>query len=370
MPDEWIGIVQTTIPKYMKGASDLTKRGRLLLATLNKKGRYEYNQSGTECRWQVKFSQPQMESYSGTGAIDFENHDAYRQLVMPWRGYILRDSISYKQELMNSGTQALVNLAGNKIGNLTQSARDNLNGEMFKSGDATGRTDCIHGLETFLTAGTTVVGDIAGKPDDSYGGFDTDVAAQGGSWSAALTTKPNASIATDWPYGSGESEYDFNSPKLTNWSSNAWGTGSVTWEANCWRSLVTTNGWLSLTGGPDGVPDLCPLASNLWDGLIRYMEVKQREIVPHKESTDLGFGNTVNVNGMSVYPEFDCPIDTFYQLNCSKITISCMTPELLWAKGPTEDIRSGGAKLFLVGFFGNAKYQPKFVGKGKNYAAS
>jgi hypothetical protein len=274
------------------------------------------------------------------------------------------------QHRLQAGVDELRHSGAGEPGREQDRQLDDLNGELFKDGSSAGRENCIHGLETFLTAGTTVVGDIAGKPDDSYGGYDTDVAGQGGSWSANLSTKPNASIATDWPYGQGDSEYDFNSPKLVNWSSNAFGTSAVTWSANCWRALMTLNGWLSLTGGPDGVPDLCPVASNLWQGFIEYLEVKQRELVPHKEATDLGFGNTLNMNGMGIYPEFDCPADTFYQLNCSKITISCMTPELLWAKGPTEDIRSGGAKLMLVGFFGNAKYQPKFVGKGKNYAAS
>ena len=368
--DEWVGIVQTTIPKFMKGASNLTKRKRLFLAMLNKKGRYEYNQSGTECRWQVKFRQPQMQSYNGSGAIDFTNTDAYRQLVMQWRGYYLQDSINYKQQLMNSRTQALVNLAGEKISNLTESARDNLNGELFKSGETSGRQDCLHGLETFLTAGTTVVADVAGKPAGTYGGYSCAVGAEGGAWSALMSTKPNASIGYDWPLGQGDSDYDWNSPKLCNWSSSGFGTSSNAWSANCWRALMRLQSWLNLTGGPDGECDLCPMGSNLWEGFVEFLETKQRELVPHKEATDLGFGNTLNMNGMAIYPEFDCPSDTFYELNCSKITISCMTPELLWMKGPTEDIRSGGSKLFLVGMFGNVKYVPKFVGKGYPYAAS
>ena len=58
MSDEWIGIINTTKPNYMKGASDLTIRKRLFLAMLRRKGKISYNHAGYENRWQLEFSQP------------------------------------------------------------------------------------------------------------------------------------------------------------------------------------------------------------------------------------------------------------------------------------------------------------------------
>jgi hypothetical protein len=69
--DEWVGIAHSTRAKYMKGASDLTLRQRLLLALLKKKGRIERNVSGSELKWQVEHSQPVVSSYADGGQIDF-----------------------------------------------------------------------------------------------------------------------------------------------------------------------------------------------------------------------------------------------------------------------------------------------------------
>ena len=74
MSDEWIGVINTTKPAYMKGASDMTIRRRLFLAMLKRKGRITFNNSGYEMRWQVEFSQPAMNQHGDGPMIDFTNH--------------------------------------------------------------------------------------------------------------------------------------------------------------------------------------------------------------------------------------------------------------------------------------------------------
>jgi hypothetical protein len=83
MSDEWIGVINTTKPQYMKGASDLTIRKRLFFSMLKKKGRITYNNSGYEFRWQVEFSQPTMHQHGDGSMIDFTNHQAFQQAVLP-----------------------------------------------------------------------------------------------------------------------------------------------------------------------------------------------------------------------------------------------------------------------------------------------
>lgn len=370
MPDEWVGLVNTTAPKYLKGASDETMRGRLMLAMLKKRSRFEYNQSGTEMRWDIEYSQPDVQAWGGSGAMSFENHNAHLQLQMPWRGYVAKDAMPKIDQLKNKGNEAIVNVFQTKMNRLTKAVKDNLGGEFFKDGSATGRENAIHGVETFTAAGTTVVADIMGKPDDSYGGYDTDLGVNGGSWSADLATSPNASVAKDWPLGRGDSEFDCLAPKLINWSSNNWGTSSVLWENNCWRAISFGIMVLRTTGGSDGKANYCPMDPNLFQGFKNFLETKQRELMPHKEATDLGFGEVLNMDGVAINPEFDCPANTFYLFNMSQITVSLLTPELLWMEGPDKDPRSGWGHLFGVGMFGNIKWRPKHVAKGKNYAAS
>ena len=369
---EWVGIAHSTKPKYMRGASDLTIRQRLLLAMLKKRGRFEMNQSGENCRWQVEYSQPPVEAYADGGVIDFANHDAFRTLACDWRGYITRDSLSKKQQAMNKGDEALINLFQTKANRLTKSLRDRFSGELYKDGEAAGRENNVHGLETFLGAGTVVTADRIAAPSDTYGltALSTVPGNHGGSWSATGTA-PNASMASDWPDGQGDSEYDFMSPKLINWSSNAWGTSSVLWEDNCWRVISQMITWLTMTGGQEGMPEICMLAPNLFQGYKNHEEAIRRINVPHKEAMDLGFqGNVLNQDGCAISADFDVAPNVGYGLVLSDITVSSLMPELFWMEGPDIDPRSAWSYLWGQGFYGNAKFKPKSVAKLKNYAAS
>lgn len=368
--DEWIGLVSATRAKYMKGASDMTLRKRLLLAMLKKRGRISYNCSGTELVWQLEFSQPPI-SQNGDGAvIDFSNHRAYRQVSVDWRGYVGTDTLTQKQNLMNRGEEQLVNLFQSKSNNLRKSIGDTFAGEIYKDGEATGRENSVHGLETFMGSGTCAATDRIAQPSDTYGlgQLSTQLGTYGGSWTSALTTKPNSTIATDWPDGSGTAEYDFNSPKLVNWSASNWGTGATTWEANAWRVVSQTITWLTTTGGEDGMPTLGAMSPDLFQGYKNAQEVKTRITVSHKESQDLGFGQTLNQDGVALYPDFDCPVGTGYFINVSQMMIHSLAPELFWMEGPDKDPRSNWSYLWGIGFWGNAEFKPKHFAKIAAYA--
>lgn len=371
MADEWVGIATTTKPKFMKGASDLTIRKRLILAMLRRKGRLEFNQSGQECRWQVEFSQPPVEAYMDGGIIDFSNHDAFRQLAYDWRGYITTDTLTKKQNAMNAGDEALIKLFQTKSNRLVKAMRNNISGELYGDGEAPGRENNLHGLETFLGSGTCTNADRIAAPSDTYGlsQLQTNLGVEGGTWSSVMATKPNASIGTDWPDGQGDSEYDFLAPKLINWSANSWGTGSQLWEANCWRVISQAITWLTMGGDEDGMPDICLLGANLFQGYKNHEEAIRRISIPHKASQDLGFGgNVLNQDGCAISADFDCPANTGYMLNLDQVTLSSLFPELFWMEGPDKDPRSAWSWLWGVGLFGNAKWQPKHVAKMFNYA--
>jgi len=369
MADEWIGIVNTTRPRYMKGASDLTLRSRLLLAMLRSKGRIERNASGDVCKWQVEFSQPVVNSHADGGQIDFSNHDAFRQLEIDWRGYVATDTLTKKQKAMNAGEEQLINLFQTKNNRLMKSLQNNFCGELYKNGSSSGRENNIHGLDTFLTAANTAATNRISSNNDSYGGLDTDQADQGGSWSSNLSTYPNATLAVDWPDGQGDSEYDYLSAKLVNWSASNWGTGSVLWEDNCWRVISQTITWLTVTGGKAGMPDICVLAPNLFQGYKNHEEATRRINIPHKAAQDLGFaGNVLNQDGVAISADFDCPANKGYMLNLDEVTISSIMPELFWGEGPDKDPRTMWSYLWGCGFYGNAKWNPRHVARLNNDA--
>jgi hypothetical protein len=272
---------------------------------------------------------------------------------------------------MNKGDEALINLFQTKSERLRKGLTNKFQGELYKDGQAAGRGSCVHGLETFMGAGTVASTDRVAQPSGTYGlgALSTKPGDLGGTWTSALSTYPNATLASDWPDGSGSSEYDATSPKLVNWSASNWGTGSTLWEDNCWRVISQAITWLTLTGGDDGMPDICALSANLFQGYKNHEEAIRRIIVPHKAANDLGFGNGVlNQDGCAIENDFDCPVNTGYMLNTSFISLTSLFDELFWMEGPDKDPRSGWSWLWGMGFFGNAKYQPKHTAKLYNYA--
>ena len=79
----------------------------------------------------------------------------------------------------------------------------------------------------------------------------------------------------------------------------------------------------------------------------------------------------------------DVPVDTGYILNLDHVNLSSLMPQLFWSIDGFDNNVSSAAMnylkgldvrtlsyLMVAGFFGQAKYKPKCVGKLKNFAAS
>lgn len=367
---EWTGVISATAPKYIKGATDQTIRKRLVLALLREYGMIKMNESSYQYTWQMEYSQPAVRQYGDAGDQTFSAHDALKQATLDWRGYTVTDRMTKKQELMNKGIHALVNLYDSKIKRMTKSITDKFGGEIYIDGNASGNENRLHGLESFLADdGNTAAGDRLAKPSDTYAGLSTVPGTYGGNWTSALGTGnyPNATLATDWPFGTGDTEYDFNSPKLVNWSSTAWNAGGTTFEETCERALRQTTIWLTTSGGTEGRPTCYILSSDLFGDFQNFQAARNRIMVPHKEAQDLGFADALNFDGTIIKYEYDCPPGTGYGLNLHEMELSSLDSTLFRPDGPEWDIESK-SWLFEVGFFGNMKFGPKHFAKLDNYA--
>lgn len=364
---EALSVVNVTARKYFAGAADLTIRKRLLLSLLAKYGRISFNEEGTDVYWNVEYSQPPVQSHGASGEYEFAEHDLYKQLTVDVRGYVATDKMDYKHTLMNKGPVAIVKRYERIMPGLKKSLEDNFHAELYIDGNASGNENRLHGMLSFLGQGTVAAGDVVAQPSDTYAGLTTTPATYGGNWTATLTTKPNATLATDWPSGNGDCEYDFIAPVLVNTSSTNWGTGSTAWEDNCGRILRRTTTWLTKNGGTDGRPTLYLLADDLFNSYQDYQEAKFRNIVPHPEGRDLGFPETLNQDGVMVKYEFDVPVSEGYGINIYQMSLASWDDVLFGTRGPYYDIKSD-AYLFKAGFFGNCRYQPKYFARLKAYA--
>lgn len=356
---EHIAVLTTTISQYAKGAEDNTIRRRILLAMLRKNGKITYGNSGTSLTWQVEFSQPQMRQLGDAGEITFAEHIAYKQCTLDWRGYVITDLLTEKQMLMNRGPEALVNLYKTKTDNMIKSFNAGINAQFYVDGNASGNENAIHGFGSCLGYSNAAAGNLIATPNDTYAGLSTNLGTYGGSWTAAGTA-PNATLAKDWPYGSGDSEYDFFAPKILNATSSAWGTGSTTWSDNCERVISRANLWLRATGGDGGAPIMFLFGTDMFAGIRDYYSAKQRIIVPFKEAEDLGFTDTFNIDGCGVGYDFDCPAASGYGLKIAEMELACMYDSLYAVEGPEKYMRTN-SYLTKLGFFGNMKLKPKHM---------
>jgi hypothetical protein len=363
---EWSEVVATTTPEYLKGASDLTIREHPVFATLEQKGKIFFNQSGTELRWTNKFGLPDVEAYTG-GAIGYEPSDKHRQLVIDWRGYRVSDMLSIKDQLMNRGAQAIIDRYSRVIPDMEQAMRDMFAMELYV--DGTTYTDRFCGLETFMQADTDncLVGDIIAPPSGTYGGWNCEPGTVAGAWSASLTTKPNAHLGTDWPDGTGDTEYGFNAPKLVNYGSTSWGTTYTTWAKNAERALRRTTLWLGVDVGKSNKPSMYLMTQRMYYDYLQEVSTLRKIDVPARRLIELGFDGVMQ-DGVELTYEYGVPEDTCYGLNLDKLEMHCMTGKLFESRGPEWDMRTA-CHLFLLFTFGNWKFvSPKFFAKLYPYA--
>lgn len=367
--DEWIGVLDITIPKYLREVSDLTIRNRYLLARTQRAGRLLTNQESTDLIWDVQYAEPPVQAYGDSGVVEYDPQNVWKQAGIDWRGYIATDKMTEKQKLMNKGSSAIVRRYERIIPNLMKSMRNKFGTEMYVDGYATGNENNICGFESFCGSGTTVVADIVAQPSDTYAQLSTALGVTG-TWSGDITVPPNAAVDTDWPDGSGDAEYDYWSPKLLNWSSTSWGTSSNTWENNCERVMTRAIQWLSLTAGMETPPNICVMSGPLFSGWKNALLAKRQVIIPHKESEDLGFGDTLQYEGLAVRSEYGVPANTAYIFPLKEMTILTPASELFYKHGPYFDPDSFSYK-FAVACFAQMRFSsPKFVAKLYNYASA
>lgn len=361
------------IPHFERVSSDLTKRERLLFAKMGADGRIKLNSASAEIRLPAHWKESTPVNFTAGSVMTYSPVDRLTHFVFNLATYGNTDMITHLEEALAKGPDALVDRAGEILTKLGEDLAKTLGADLYIDGYASGNEHKLLGLNSYSGTGTTVVGDIVAKPDDSYGGRDTDVGSYAGTWSTNLTGSaiPNASIATDWPWGKGSTQYDHNSPKLFNWSSTAWPSGAsnafINTAAYTIRAMITA---LSRLGGRADKPTLVIMSSKMFVDFKNLMDDAFRNLLPHEEARDLGFPTDVlNYDGLMVTSDYDCPDNELHMINTNKLEWHSAMPELIWSIPPAYE--SGNlSKNYIVGHYGQLVGWCKFQGKAKNYAAS
>lgn len=364
MANEGILAVQATAPKWLKGASDQTIRQRVLLSMLDSRGRLKFNVDGhTECNWLIQVRDPQIKQYGDSARQNFTEHNAYESLQIDVRGYIGTDRLSHWTNLLNRGKLAIVSHYDTKLENLVRAAKRRIAADIYADGYAAGNEQKLIGLGSFMKPDAAVAADdLVAVPAStaSYGGKSVQLGALGGTWSADMPVadRPSSVAANDWPLGSGSPEYDALTPKMLNASSTRWPSGTAGFKNNCTAIMRRARQWTRSLGGDGSEPMLHLLSNEFYTDFQDYMEAKERIMLPHKDTADYGFAQTLNFEGAAIASDYDVPPQKGYGINIDEALLFTLHNDLFESEGPVWSTEEQGW-LFVVRMAGNLRFNPK-----------
>lgn len=368
---EQVEVLESTTARYLKLESSATLRERRSLKRLEDGGRVQFNVTGSEFTWPVLRDEIHATTYGG-GDVHYAPHQLLTQASLTRKCYINTMAMHEFDRDMNSGKEQLVDIWTQHVTSTTEGLKNLIFEGLYA--DGTG-SDGWDGFETWGAVGTSANAPVAvdkiAMPYDTYGTLSTQPGAVGGTWTAALTTKPSSKIAYDWPEGSGDVLFDYWSPILANWSSTSWDSGASNgWASTCEYVLSQMLQWLTVMRGFSGPPDTVVMAPNMLNKLKSALRADRQYQVEISDKADFGLGPTVNYEGMTCFTEYGVPADSLYMYRTKDLDILCLKDQLITKKGPFFDENNFLLKLAVVAPSNLRIRTPRNFGKAKNYAAS
>jgi hypothetical protein len=366
---DWVGVANTTIRDYIREVENDVMRNRKLLALMQGRGRVTFNHSGTEMQWPILYKRATIVGYADEDTVTFPRRNRWKNAVLPYRGYSLGESLSKLDELKNKGTPAIVKMIETKVERMVEDFEENFGDELYVDGNATGNTRRIHGVESFLGAGTVSTYQPVAFPSDTYAGLSTALAAYGGSWGL----NPAGSL-TAWPVSKGSVEYDFYSPTLVDYSNSFWGSpasGETSWDSFCTKAMRYGIIRSMKSKSEKGRINMILLEGEMYRKFAQKVSEKERIMVMRKDGDSqtlvgLGFGDVINFEGCEVTWEYGMTLDTGYGFNVEQMELRSMQAQLFMSEGPFRNEESKTTR-WSVDMFGNLVFQPRYFVKFKNY---
>ena len=360
---EWSRVLNTTIHKYIRDREDNVMRNRKLLAMLKSRGRVTFNESGDLLDWKVRFKRSPMQGFADSDTLTFPRKDRHKTAQIDWRGYAATDSMTKRERLMNKNTEAIIKTYSEIATMLMDDMEDQFSDELYIDGNATGNTKRIHGLESFLGAGSPASAGYIAAPSDTYAGLTTGLGDYGGSWSV------NGSSQVEWPTGTGDAHYDFWSPTLVDYTDTAWAASTKTWPNTCREALRYAIVKSRKNKSKRGQVDVTFLENELYRQFEEKLEANERLVIQRGEEDGLyklGFKDVINFEGCDITSEYGVPSLTGYGLCMDACELRSLQGQLFVAEGPDVDISTQSSR-FSIDFYGNMRFNPRNFFKLKNY---
>lgn len=358
---DWARAIGTTIVNYLREEELTTFRKFKVFAALEASGNVVMNQAGLGLNWQVRYRNQPVTGNNGETPRVFARQNLWVDANLPYRGYQVTDSIYKREMLENRGQQALIDVAGKMASRLQESMEQHLSKEVWVDGNESGNELRFHGIESMMATDGTVkiddgtkraanAADMFGWPADNYAGINTGLGAVAGSQLEGV-----------WPNGVADPEYDFYSPIVVNYTSEAFkaatGKTTSTWADNC---VVATREGIHQAKRNDtreSQIDMVILDRRLYIDYMNTLDSKERAIVTRTNGLkSYGFNDVFEQDGVEISTEYAVPDNTGYGLSIANMELRCMEGSLMTAEGPfyNEDTQ---AYRYVVSVLANLKFK-------------
>jgi len=339
--------LNSTISKYLRKEEVNVLRRRKLTTALKARGRIVYNDSGTDLVWRVRYKRAPLVPYGIGQTNTFSQRNKRKTATLPWRSYIVTDSMTKGERLQNRGQEAIVKIYANIVKELVEDIADHFAEELYVDGNAAGNEQKIHGLESFFgTSGPASTGYI-GTPSDTYAGHSTALGSAGGSWTG------------NWPDGYGDAQYDWWSPLIVDYTDASWTASTDTWANNAEEAMRF--GIINCARN-DSQVDMVLLEKNLYRQFLDALSDRQRFNIDRRDTEDpnysLGFSDYVMFDGVRVTWEHGLPSGVGYGISLDAMDLRSLQSQLFDNNNEDFDIASMSHR-FAVDFYGNLRCNPR-----------
>lgn len=353
---DWARAIGTTITNYLRQEEQDTFRKFKVFTMLNASGNVIMNQAGLGLNWQVRYRNQPVTGNNGETPRVFARQNLWVDANLPYRGYQVTDSIYKREMLENRGQAALINVAGKMASRLQESMEQHLGKEVWIDGNAAGNELRFHGIESMMGIDGTVdittgakrpanAADMFGWPSDVYAGINTGLGAIAGSQLEGV-----------WPNGVADSEYDFYSPIVVNYTSTAFGGTTATWADNCVYATREGIHQAKRNDTRESQIDMVVMDRKLYIEYMNKLDSKERSIVSKSNGLkSYGFNDTFEQDGVDVTTEYAVPSGCGYGLSINNMELRCMESNLMTSEGPfyNEDTQ---AYRYVVSVLANLKF--------------
>lgn len=341
---EWARVVNTTIHEYLRTEEPAVLRRRLLFYWLKKRGRVQYNKSGDQVQWPVRYRRAKMQINSGMQALQFTAENRWLPAVLSYAGYAVTDAMPKREFLMNRSTEAIVKVFSRLVPLLQEDIENAFCEELYIDSAASGNTGRYSGIETMMeTTGTVNIGtgaqrstanalDAVGWPTSTYAGLSTQLGFYGGAWGAGTA---QTTISTTWPNSRGDNEYDFWSPAIVNFTSSAF--GNTTWSGNA--KTATRFMIHRIKKNTKSTIQMVLMDDELYRQYKENLDSKERVIQEvSEEEKKLGFYDSFYQDGARITSEYGIPPNVGYGFNLDDMELLSMQEGIFMPDGPEWDM--------------------------------